>query len=108
VGLRKADAISVLSAAVLLALDAAGRCHHCAIALGALAPRPFRAAEAEAALDGNTITPDLIAEAARLAAVSARPISDIRGEANYRRRVTEVVIRRLLTQAADLTPPPLS
>ncbi len=102
IGLRKADAISVLSAAVVVAYDGAGRCQRAAIALGAVAPRPFRATEAEAMLTGQPLTAEAIAEAARLAAAAIRPISDIRGEADYRRRVTEVVVRRLLTQAAGM------
>ncbi len=100
IGLRKADAISVLSAAVVVTQNGDGRCQRVAIALGAVAPRPFRATEAEVLLTGQPLTADAIAEAARLAAAAIRPISDIRGEADYRRRVTEVVVRRLLTQAA--------
>ncbi len=100
IGLRKADAISVLSAAVVVTQNGDGRCQRVAIALGAVAPRPFRATEAEVLLTGQPLTADAIAEAARLAAAAIRPISDIRGEADYRRRVTDVVVRRLLTQAA--------
>ena len=98
-GLRKADAISVLSAAVALTWDAAGRCASARIALGALAPRPLRATAAEDVLLGQALTPTLIAEAARLAGEATRPIDDIRGTAAYRREVTEVIVRRLLAQA---------
>ena len=96
VGLRRADAISVLSAAVGVTCDAAGRCTVARIALGALAPRPLRAAAAETLLVGEKLTPAAIAEAARLAGEAARPINDIRGSADYRRQVTEVIVRRLL------------
>jgi CO/xanthine dehydrogenase FAD-binding subunit len=96
VGLRKADAISVLSAAVAVTCDAAGRCTAARIALGALAPRPLRANAAETLLVGDKLTPAAIAEAARLAGEAARPISDIRGSVDYRRQVTEVIVRRLL------------
>lgn len=97
-GLRKADAISVLSAAVAVAFDDAGRCASARIALGAVAPRPLRATAAEAVLLGEKLTPAVIGEAARLAGEAASPISDIRGSAAYRRQVTEVVVRRLLMQ----------
>lgn len=100
VGLRKADAISVLSAAVAITFDGAGRCAAARIALGAVAPRPLRAPAAEAVLAGEKLTPTIIAEAARLAAEAASPINDIRGSAAYRRQVTEVVVRRLLEQVA--------
>jgi carbon-monoxide dehydrogenase medium subunit len=100
VGLRKADAISVLSAAVMVTCDEAGICTQARIALGAVAPRPIRAGAAEAVLVGHSLRSDAIAEAAALAAEAARPISDIRGTAAYRMRVIEVTIRRLLTQVA--------
>jgi CO/xanthine dehydrogenase FAD-binding subunit len=96
VGLRRADAISVLSAAVAVTCDDAGRCTTARIALGALAPRPLRATAAEMLLLGEKLTPAAIAEAARLAGETARPINDIRGTADYRRQVTEVIVRRLL------------
>jgi CO/xanthine dehydrogenase FAD-binding subunit len=100
VGLRKSDAISVLSVAVSLAVDEAGLCRDARIALGAVAPRPLRAYEAEAVLNGRAPTPALLAEAACLAGEAARPIGDIRGSAAYRRRVTETVTRRLLVHTA--------
>jgi|WetSurMetagenome_2_1015567.scaffolds.fasta_scaffold15731_3 CO/xanthine dehydrogenase FAD-binding subunit len=96
VGLRKADAISVLSAAVAVTCDAAGRCTAVRIALGALAPRPLRATAAETLLVGEKLTPVAIARAAHLAGEAVRPINDIRGSADYRRQVTEVIVRRLL------------
>ena len=99
-GLRKADAISVVSVAVVVEGDKDGRCRSARIALGAVAPRPIRAHAAEEALAGQTLTPALIAEAARLASESTRPIDDIRGSAAYRRRVTGVIVRRLLTEVA--------
>ena len=102
-GLRKADAISVLSVAVAVTWDAAGRCTAARIALGALAPRPLRATAAEDALLGQVLTPAVVAEAARLAGEATRPIDDIRGTATYRREVTEVIVRRLLAQVAGST-----
>lgn len=101
VGLRKADAISVLSAAVMVELDEAGLCKQAAIALGAVAPKPFRAKAAEALLIGKALEPGLIAEAAQLAADACRPIDDIRGTAAYRKRITAVAVRRLLVRAAE-------
>ena len=99
-GLRRADAISVISAAVTAAPDGTGRCGTAAIALGAVAPRPVRIPEAENLLCGHAWTSERIAEAARIAARETQPIDDIRGSAAYRRHITEVIVRRLLAQMA--------
>ncbi len=97
-GLRRADAISVISAAVTVEPNGNGL-SHAAVALGAVAPRPIRVPEAERLLCANAWTTDLLAEAAHLAAQHTSPIDDIRGSAAYRRHITEVIVRRLLSQA---------
>ena len=94
--LRKADAISVISAAVLVERDADGRCLEARIALGAVAPTPIRAHAAEELLRGQALTPAAIAEAARLAAGATRCVDDVRASAAYRKRVTDALVRRLL------------
>jgi len=96
VGLRKADAISVLSVAVLIERGAAGICRKARIALGSVAATPIRARAAEDRLTGHPLTSALIQEVAKLAAEAAHPIDDLRGSATYRKRVVEVVVRRLL------------
>lgn len=100
VGLRKADAISVLSAAVMLEAEN-GVITAARIALGAVAPRPIRVHEAEALLTGRPLADLPVEEAARLAAAAASPITDIRGSAEYRKTVTRVVAGRLINNAAQ-------
>jgi carbon-monoxide dehydrogenase medium subunit len=46
------------------------------------------------------LTADAIQEAARLAADATQPIDDVRSKAAYRRRITGVLTRRLLEEAA--------
>lgn len=99
-GLRKADAISVVSAAVWIDRGEDGRCREARIALGAVAPKPIRAYDAESILRDQVLTPEVIEAAARSASEATRPISDIRGSAVYRKRVTGVIVRRLLEQLA--------
>ncbi len=96
IGLRKAGACSVVTVAVRLACDEAGRCSAARIALGAVAPRPIRAHKAEETLTGAELTDEVIARAARLAAETTSPIDDVRSTAAYRRQVSEVLVRRLL------------
>lgn len=102
IGLRKADACSVINAAVMVVWDEAGRCTQARIAIGAAAPRPIRARTAEAALLAQPLDPEVTTNAARLAAGDTAPIDDIRGSASYRRRMAEVMVRRLLAQTAEL------
>ncbi|MEE8566240.1 MAG: xanthine dehydrogenase family protein subunit M [Candidatus Bipolaricaulota bacterium] len=102
-GLRKADAISVLSIAVMLHRKDTGDCDQVRIALGAVAPTPIRVAAAEDFLDGGPLTPEVIAQAAQLASEATQAIGDIRGSAAYRKRVITALVRRLLTNLAKGT-----
>ncbi|HEV8226788.1 MAG TPA: xanthine dehydrogenase family protein subunit M [Methylomirabilota bacterium] len=76
-----------------------GVCAKARIALAAVAPTPVRATAAEAALEGKPLTPELIERAADLAGQSAKPISDQRGSAEFRRHLVRVLTRRTLTTA---------
>ena len=78
-----------------------GKCTKARIALGAVAPVIVRATEAEAALEGKEVTPELLDKAATLAVNSARPISDQRGSAEYRTHLVRVLTRRTLTTALE-------
>lgn len=97
---RKGDAIAVVAIAVGLSVEA-GRCVAARIGLGAVAPVCLRAKAAEAMLEGQVLTPQLIDETARAAAGEASPIDDIRASAEYRAHGVHVLTRRLLTQAWD-------
>jgi len=103
-GLKRGGAIAVVSVALRIELDA-GRCAAAAVALGAVAPRPFRAREAEAALIGAAVTPDCIARAADAAAAASRPISDVRGGDDYRRAMVRALVARGLASAVASEPP---
>ena len=70
------------------------------IALGAVAPTVIRAPKAEAYLEGREVTPEAMAEAGRIAAAEAKPISDFRASAEYRRDLIAVLTRRTLENAA--------
>lgn len=76
-------------------------CREARIVLGAVAPTPLRARQAEAAVEGVALTDERIAEAARLAAGEARPIDDTYSSAWYRRQMVEVLTRRALHDVAD-------
>lgn len=99
-GLRKADAISVVSLALMVESGEDGVCRQARIALGSVAPRPLRAHAAEDALRGQPLTAEVIQQAGRLAAEAASPISDLRASAGYRRQMVETLTCRLLKQLA--------
>ena len=76
-----------------------GVCARARIALAAVAPVPLRATAAERVLEGQPLTAAQIARAADLAVDAARPISDQRGSADFRRHLVRVLTRRTLTTA---------
>ena len=95
--------IAVVGVAARLEL-AAGHCRAAGIVLGAVAPTPLRARQAEAALAGQSLTDEIIENAARIASEKCAPIDDIRGSAWYRRRMVGVLTRRALTALSRSQP----
>ena len=94
-GLRKGQALALVNVAVSTWLDSSVL-RQPAIALGAVAPTVIRAPLAERYLDGRKITAETFAEAGRIAAGEAAPISDFRASAQYRRQMIAVLTRRAL------------
>lgn len=99
-GLRRAQAISVVNTAVVVRVEG-GVVQRARIALGSVAPTVVRAAAAEESLLGGALTEEAVARAAELAAVAAAPIDDIRAGADYRRQMVRVLVRRALTALAE-------
>jgi CO/xanthine dehydrogenase FAD-binding subunit len=91
--------IAVVGVAAMLALDEAGKIAAARIALGAVAPTPLRALEAERNLIGETPSEELFAYAAAAAAQEAAPIDDLRASADYRRHLVKIYTQRALHQA---------
>jgi carbon-monoxide dehydrogenase medium subunit len=99
-GLRKGQALALVNVAASLWVDWDKHAFVApCIALGAVAPTVMRAPEAEAFLDARAITPEAMAEAGRIAAAEAKPISDFRAPAQYRRDLVAVLTRRALANA---------
>lgn len=92
--------IAVVGAGSSVVLDESKtRCVAARVALGAVAPTPLFVPEAGAALVDGTINDTLIAKAAALAQAAAKPISDMRGDADYRRHLVGVLVKRSLQGA---------
>jgi carbon-monoxide dehydrogenase medium subunit len=99
-GLREAQAISVVNVAVVLGFKGK-RVAKARIAMGSVAPTIIRARRAEAALEGRMLTELTIERAAELTAKASKPIDDIRGPAWYRREMVRVLTMRALWQLRD-------
>lgn len=101
-GLRQADAISLVSVAVWLQQDG-DTIREVRIGLGAVAPRPVRATCAEEILRGQLYNETNLKEAARVASEECSPIDDLRASAKYRRRMIAVYLPRMVEQAWSKT-----
>lgn len=102
---RQAMDIAIAGVAALIRLgsspDGSSQSPPCAkarIVLGAVAPTPLRAYDAERVLESVPLTEETIAESARRAAGASRPIDDTYSSAWYRREMVEVLTRRALEQ----------
>jgi len=93
---RREMDIAIAGAGAWICLDAHGAVSAARIVLAAVGPTPLRAERAEAILIGERPTRALLGEAGRLAAEAARPISDTRASADYRRTLVSVLTERAL------------
>jgi CO/xanthine dehydrogenase FAD-binding subunit len=95
---RRQMEIAVVGATAVVRLDGPV-VRDARIAITALAPTVRRVAVAESALVGTDGGPAAAAEAGRLAAEAATPISDVRSSLDYRRAMAAVIVRRAVTGA---------
>jgi carbon-monoxide dehydrogenase medium subunit len=90
----------VVSAGVLLSRDSSGRCQSARVALGGLSNGPLRARATEAALNGQRLTPEVIAAAAAKASEGADPAADTYASAEYKHHMATVYAKRAIETAA--------
>lgn len=100
-GLRQAQAISVVNAAIVLSFaGGAARgltqqpVEAAAITLGAVAPTILFAQNAQVYLQGRSLSEAVIAHTAELAMQAAQPIDDVRSSATYRSEMARVCVAR--------------
>ncbi len=100
IGLRGAMEIDAVNMAVNLVLETDGRTvKDLRLVMGSVSPRPLISVEVPSILVGKQFDDALVEEAAAAACGEAKPISDIRASAEYRREVVAVLARRLLHEA---------
>jgi carbon-monoxide dehydrogenase medium subunit len=95
---RRHGDFAITSAAVLLTADGAGKITRASVTIGGAAATPVRAKEVEAALVGQTPTPDLMRQACE-SCRAIEAIEDIHAPASYRQHLAAVLSRRALEKA---------
>ncbi len=100
---RKSLALPILNVAVVVSADAKKKkFNDVKIALGPVAPIPFRAREAEGILASAPISDEVIKEAARKAAQEASPrTSLLRGSEEYRREMVINLVERAIYKGLE-------
>ena len=97
---RNATDIAKVNVAVLLTMKN-GVCEDARVVLGSVAPVIFRAKKAEEALKGKSLDEKVAVEAATAAAEEAKPITDIRSTAEYRREMSRVLTLRAIRRIME-------
>jgi carbon-monoxide dehydrogenase medium subunit len=92
--------LAYIGVAVAYDMAADKRCSGVRIVLGAVAPQPIRARNAEALLEGQLLTEEVAAKVSAEAAKESKPISDVRSSAEYRRAMVGAMTKRALLNAA--------
>ena len=92
--------IAVAAAGVSVTIEN-GKFTNARISLASVAPTPIFVKEAGDSLVGKAVSPEAIQEAAILAKNAASPISDMRGTAEYRKHLCEVLTQRALDIAIN-------
>ena len=95
---RRQMEIAVVGAAAVVTVDG-DQITDARIAITALTPTIRRVLEAESALTGTDGGVDAVATSAAAAATASTPISDVRGSADYRRAMAEVIASRAIVAA---------
>jgi carbon-monoxide dehydrogenase medium subunit len=90
----------IVSVAASITLDEDGlSCKDTRIVLGAAAPAPARAREAEKLLVGKRMDDRLLKNVAEVASGEADPVDDIHATESYRKQLVNVLTRRMLGKA---------
>jgi carbon-monoxide dehydrogenase medium subunit len=98
---RRVGDFATCGVAVAIETDpASGSVIRAGIALAGVGGTTISATEAAAALTGQPLTPGTVTAAADLAAAAARPKTDHRGSAEYKRHMVATFVRRIAGGAA--------
>lgn len=91
--------LAIVGVAVITTLESKNKvCKDIKIVLGAVAPTPMRACNAEEVIRGKRMDENLIEKSAEVASSEAKPITDVRASAWYRTEMVKVLTRQALRE----------
>jgi carbon-monoxide dehydrogenase medium subunit len=97
---RSAEDRTCIGVAALIRVADDGTCAAARVAAAGVAPVPLRVPEAEEALRGSTLSDAAVDAFARRYTAAADPLSDLRGSAEYRKRILPGLVTEAITRAA--------
>jgi carbon-monoxide dehydrogenase medium subunit len=100
IGRRKAFTLSVVSAATYIQMEGE-TCTNAKVAFGSVAITPIRVPEAESLLTGSKLDEKTVKVASKAVYEVVKPITDIRGTAEYRKDMCPVLMRRAIDQCLE-------
>ncbi len=100
IGRRKAFTLSVVSAAAYIQMEGE-TCTDAKVAFGSVAVTPISVPEAENLLTGSKLDEEIINAASKAVYEAVKPITDVRGTAEYRKDMCPVLMRRAIDQCQE-------
>ncbi len=97
---RKGD-FALVGAAVVGTWSEQGTIEDCRIVCSGVAPTPLRLLEAEELISGTDLSEEVLVAVQQLVMESLEPTEDVHTSAQYRKKVTGVVVRRGLARLAE-------
>jgi xanthine dehydrogenase molybdopterin binding subunit/xanthine dehydrogenase small subunit len=98
---RREMDISTVAACFCADIDRKGIVQHARLAYGGVAPKPVRARETEAALQGKPWCEETLELLVPILETEFTPISDVRGSADYRREMVISLLEKFYFQTAS-------
>jgi carbon-monoxide dehydrogenase medium subunit len=96
---KRGGDFAIAGVATFVGLDANGNVAKAGIGLTAVGSSAIKAEEAERSLLGQKLTEQSIRDAADLASQVSRPVSDLRGPAEYKKKMVKVLTSRALKRS---------
>jgi aerobic carbon-monoxide dehydrogenase medium subunit len=98
--LRQGD-FALAGTAVTATFSAAGQVERCRVVAAGVAPVPLRLTAVEELVTGSTLDAPVLAAAQETAGREVSPMGDARADAEYRRHLLTVMVRRALSTVRD-------